>query len=123
MNREDKIYYLEKYKRAKERYQELSDNLYSLHGIKYGIIKTAVHKTLAEKIGEVDKAFYDKLDAFDVVKAIIDESPYKNIFGYDSILYAKFISLENDKDIANDHDLSLNELKKEINKRIDSLDI
>lgn len=123
MNREDKIYYLEKYKRAKERYQELNEKLHDLQSVKYGHIKTTVHKTLAEKISEVDKAFYDKLDAFDVVKTIIDKSSYKNIFGYDSMLYAKFISLENDKDIANDHDLSLNELKKEINKRIDSLDI
>lgn len=101
----------------------MNDNLYILHGIKYGIIKTTVHKTLAERISEVDKAFYDKLDSFDEIKSIINKSSYKNVFGYDSILYAKFISLENDKDIANDRDMTLNELKKEINKRIDSLDI
>ena len=104
MNREEKIHYLEKYKRAKERYQELNEKLHDLQSVKYDYIKTAVHKTLTERIHEVDIAYCNQLKAYiEIQNFIMNNTPnthFINAFGYDSLLYDKFVTLKSDKDIA-----------------------
>lgn len=117
MSIEEKKYYLESYKRAKEKYKTLRSRLESVHSNSYfncGDRNNKPNKTIADKINEVDNAYLEQLDQFTKINDIL----LKN---YDHILYCKYVCLMSDEEIANDNDMSINELRQSINRRLRKL--
>jgi hypothetical protein len=119
MNLEQKKYYLESYKRAREKYETLKCSLESVHSASYFECKDRNNKpskTIVDKINEVDNAYLEQLDQFTKINDIL----LKN---YDHILYCKYVCLMSDEEIANDNDMPTKEMKKWIDRRISKLSI
>lgn len=63
-NRLKTIYKLEQYKRSKEKYQTLQNQILGVHSIDYNYVKSSVHKTLVDKIHKKDIAYTEMLRSY-----------------------------------------------------------
>ncbi len=55
---------LEQYKRAKEKYETLENQILGVHSIDYTYVKSTVHKTLVELIYKKDNAYKDMINSY-----------------------------------------------------------
>lgn len=55
---------LERYKKAKEKYQTLENQLIGVHSIDYNYVKSTVHNTLIDLIYKKDKAYKEMLSSY-----------------------------------------------------------
>lgn len=55
---------LEKYKKAKEKYQTLENQLIGVHSIDYNYVKSTVHNTLIDLIHKKDKAYKEMVNSY-----------------------------------------------------------
>ena len=119
MSNKEKIYFLESYKRSKEKYETLRSSLEAVHSVSYfncSNKNNKPNKTIVDKINEVDNAYLEQLDQYIKINDIL----LKN---YDHILYCKYVCLMSDEEIADNNDMSINELRQSINRRLNKIDI
>lgn len=55
---------LEQYKRAKEKYETLENQILGVHSIDYNHVKSTVHKTLVDLIHKKDKAYKEMVNSY-----------------------------------------------------------
>lgn len=119
MSNEEKIYFLESYKRSKEKYETLKSALNTVHSISYfncSNRNNKPNKTIVDKINEVDNAYLEQLDQYIKINNILLKE-------YDHVLYCKYVCLMSDEEIADNNDISINELRRSINRRLKKLEL
>jgi hypothetical protein len=113
MTKQEKIKYLQKYQRAKNHHEYLVNTLYNTHSVNYGV-KSTVHKSLAERIQEIDIAYEEKLRTYIEIDRII---------GGNIVLYYYFLSSYSLYEIAEVLNMDIKAVNKIFNRSIARLDI
>ena len=113
-SRKDKIKYLSRFIRARRKYEVLNQQLKSVESIDINKIKSTVHKSMAERIHDKDKAYEKMMMTYIEIDSIIGDNAFL------SYLFLLDYSIE---DIAKVMNVSKTKATNAIFKSLDELDI
>lgn len=114
MTREEKIKYLSRFIRARRKYEVLNQQLKSVESIDINKIKSTVHKSMAERIHDKDKAYEKMMMTYIEIDSIIGDNAFL------SYLFLLDYSIE---DIAKVMNVSKTKATNAIFKSLDELEI
>ena len=116
----EKINFLSRYKREKEKYIAYENQTNGVHSIDLNYVKSTVHPTLIDKIYRRDEAYAKMINSYIEINAIIARYiPCPN----DVIMYDIFINGLSNEKITNKWHLQKGELNKILNYNLDLIKI
>ncbi len=113
-SRKEKIKYLSRFIRARRKYEVLNQQLKSVESIDINKIKSTVHKSMAERIHDKDKAYEKMMMTYIEIDSLIGDNAFL------SYLFLLDYSIE---DIAKTLNMTKNNVRKQLYNAIDKLEI